>query len=314
VLSIAFLPDADGDGRIDLDATGWDSSVDALRERITTLTTAGAWWMTEATRYRGEGATTDPSLAFTIVDQVEFVGAVPAGAEVPWNPGWYRPDYEGILGGLDVCRWIDGLGVREIWMWTKHHGGIEPVESNMSGPFGDISNSEHSDDLPACGHSYTLYNFDFSRAPALMLHDRGHQMEALFDRADPDLWDRFVGPVGPGNESVRRCGDTHFPPNGEADYDYTNPREVESDCLAWRPAGGEPAAITCATWYDSVMGDPSCVVDEGLAYYVWWMQAIPGRDNTFTDRGRALVDWWGLFADLEAAATDSDSWLLVPPA
>lgn len=312
VLSISFLPDADSDGVIDFEATNWTGSVGDLRHRVRELNNAGAWWATEATRYRGEGSTgTDPSLGFRIVDQIEFETSVPEGLPVPWNPGWFRPDYLEILTGIEVCRWVDGLGVREIWMWTQHHGRIEPVESNMSSRFGDISNSEGSDDLPACGHSYTLYNFNFGRTVAEMLHNRGHQAERLFQRADPTLWSRFVGDIGSiGNpNTVYRCGNTHFPPNAESDYDYVNPGGVMSNCFDWRPDGDLSQTVDCGTWFNHVYGDDRCFDDGGLAFYVWWFQAIPGWDNGLTFQNMALVDWWLLFADLESAATDSRSWL-----
>lgn len=305
VLTILFLPDADSDGVIDFEATDWQGSVPALRNRIEGLNNSGAWWMTEATRYRGGVTDSDPALGFRIVDQVEFQAAVPKGLPVPWNPGWYRPDYMAILTELDVCRWIEGLQVREIWMWTQHHGGIEPVESNMSSPlsYGDISNSERSDDLPICSQSYTLYNFNFTRTVAEMLHNRGHQAEALFSRGDPTLWGRFVGITGPqaDPDTVYRCGNTHFPPNAEYDYDYRNPRRVLSDCLNWSPEGGTPEVVDCSTWYSHVYGKPRCIDDGGLAYYVWWFQAIPAQDNQLSYGSSRVLNWWDLFADLDGA-------------
>jgi hypothetical protein len=316
VVSVAYLPDADGDGTVDFEATNWNGTVDQLRARIEGLNNEGAWWGTEASRYRGRaGDLSDPSVAFRIVDQVFLESAVPPGLEVPWKPGegWYRPDYLTILSDLDVCRWVDGLGVRELWMWTQQHGGIEPAESNMAGPFGDISNSERSDDLPICEHSYTLYNFNFTRTVSEMLHNRGHQAEALFRRGDPVLWDLFVGSVGAGADpsTVSGCGDTHFPPNAAAPYDYRNPRVVLTDCMDWRPSrDGAAEAVSCATWFEHTYGRPDCFEDGGLAFYVWWFQGMPGRDNGLTYQGAELTDWWGLFADLEAAATGTASWLL----
>ena len=312
VLSIRFLPDEDDDGTIDFDTTGYDGTVDQLRDRIESLDTAGAWWMTEATRSRRGPGESPPSLGYRIVDVLELDSEVPRGQPVPWNEGWFRPDYMTLLDEIDVCRWVDGLGVREVWMWTQHHGTIEPAESNMSSPIGDISNSERTEDLPDCGHSYTLYNYNFTRGTAEMLHNHGHQAEAVFGRGDAYLfWDEFVGArtFEGGLEEPLRCGWTHTPPNGVRDYDTFNQRAVESDCVDWDPDGAPVSEISCSTWFEAVYGDPGCFDDGGLAFTVWWFQGLPGLDNGLSYQGMPLANWWLLFADLEAVL-GAPSWLL----
>ncbi len=312
MLSIRFLPDEDGDGIVDPETTGFSGTVDELRSTIEALDIGGSWWMTEATRYRPSPGQALPSLGYRVMDTLEFVSAVPSGLPVPWNDGWFRPDYMAILTDADVCRWVDDLGVREVWMWTQHHGTIEPAESNMWSPFGDISNSERTDDLPPCGHSYTLYNFNFTRGVAEMLHNHGHQAEALFGRGDPHLfWDEFVGERTSEGGLVEpyRCGWTHTPPNGLAHYDTFSDRSVLSDCRSWKPAGGSLSEVSCSTWFEAIFGEPDCFDDGGLAFTVWWLQAIPGRGNGLTWDGTPLIDWWMLFADLESV-TAGPSWLL----
>ncbi|MGI9648043.1 MAG: hypothetical protein ACR2OI_05945 [Acidimicrobiia bacterium] len=312
VLSIRYLPDADADGFVDFDATGFQGTVEELRRRVELLDIAGAWWMTEATRYRQGQGEVRPSLGYRVVDVIESQATVPPGRPVPWNEGWFRPDYQAILSDLDLCRWVDGLGVREVWMWTQHHGLIEPAESNMWSPVGDISNSERTDDLPACEHSYTVYNYNFTRGVAEMLHNHGHQAEALFGRGDAHLfWDEFVGARTSegGLEAPFRCGWTHTPPNGLSHYDTFSDRTVASDCGAWEPAGGEVSDMDCSVWFEAVYEDPACFDDGGLAFSVWWFQGVPGEGNGLSYQGKALTNWWQLFADLESAV-DSPSWLL----
>lgn len=311
VLSIRFLPDENSDGQIDGVSTGYTGTVDDLREKIEKLDTSGLWWMTEATRYRHD-PTGVPSLGYRLAGSVELSSAVPIGAEVPWNDGWYRPDYMSILSDADVCHWVDVVGVREVWMWTQHFGQIEPTESNMSSPVGDISNSERTDDLPSCAHSYTVYNYNFDRGVAEMLHNHGHQAEAVFGRGDALLfWDLFVGQRSDegGLEDPIRCGWTHEPPNAEGEYDTHNDRSVLSDCLSWDPDGGVRSDVGCSDWFSPVYGDSRCFDDGGLAFFVWWFQSVPGRDNGLEYAGKQLANWWLLFADLEAVV-DNPSWLL----
>jgi hypothetical protein len=314
VLMIRFLPDGDSDGVIDSDTTGYSGTVAELRSTIEALETAGLWWMTESTRYRRDSGERVPSLGYRAVGEIEITSKVPLGDEVPWNDGWYRPDYRTILDESEVCRWVDEAGVREVWMWTQHYGQIEPAESNMWSPVGDISNSERTDDLPACGHSYTVYNYNFARGVAEMLHNHGHQAEALFGRGDADLfWDQFVGPRRDGGGLVEpiRCGWTHEPPNAAAEYDTHSGLRVSTDCLDWEPDGGTPAEVTCGNWFLSVYGDAECFDDGGLAFFVWWFQSFPGRENGLVYEGEPLANWWHLFADLEAVV-DRTSWLLQP--
>lgn len=314
VLSIRFLPDENRDGIVDLDATGYAGTVDELRARISMLDTAGSWWMTEATRSRQSPGQSIPSLGYRVVDVIESESAVPPGREVPWNEGWFRPDYMTILNDLDVCQWVDGLDVREVWMWTQHHGQIEPAESNMWSPIGDISNSERVEDLPACGHSYTVYNYNFTRGVAEMLHNHGHQAEALFGRGDPHLfWDLFVGARTQEGGLVEpfRCGWTHTAPNGQAHYDTFSDLTVTSDCLGWEPEGGALSEINCSDWFEDVYADSTCFNDGGLAFQVWWFQSIPGLGNDLVYEGAQLSNWWVLFADLESVITQP-SWLLDP--
>ena len=145
-----------------------------------------------------------------------------------------------------------------------------------------------------------------------MLHNHGHQAEALFGRGDGDLfWDLFVGARTKEGGLVEplRCGWTHAPPNGRAHFDTFSDRTVRTDCLDWSPDGGVVSEVSCVTWFQAVYRDPACFDDGGLAFTMWWFQSIPGRGNDLTHEGAALTNWWELFADLEASI-DTPSWLL----
>jgi len=300
VLSIRFMPDVDADGRIDLDTTGIDWPVDRLRQHINNNETGAAWWATEATRSMGRAnPAAIPSIGFKIVDRLETLDEVPVGLPVPWNTRANRPDYREILNGIDICSRVDA-GIREVWVWTQHHGIIEPAESNLSSSIGDISNSERTDDLPLCSHSYTVYNFNFTRGMAETLHNRGHQAESLYRHGtDRALWDEFE----------QRCGNTHFPPNGTSDYDYKNTTPATSTCDGWLDGSGSTSQYTCATHNSWTYGDPTCVDDGGIAYYVWWFQRIPGLNQSLN--GQPVRPWWDLFANLDRVI-QSGTWLLRP--
>lgn len=323
VFSLRFLPDVDGDGLIDPQYSGFTSpvSVDDLRRRIDVTEREGAWWATEATRYHGyRNDDAPPSINFRIALTREEIASPKIGNAVPWNDAHY-PDYMAIMTEHNICDLVDHRGIDEVWMYTQHHGDIEPAESNMSSPVGDYSNSLGTDDLPICDKPYVVYNFNFTRDADTLLHNRGHQVEAHFGRLrnDPGHPDhqlfvtQFIGSssgFGPLN-TPRRCGNVHLPPNTRGD-DYVTwlTDEVVSDCESWAPGGGQVSTLTCADWFEPAYGDPTCFDDGGLAHVVWWFQNLPGLDNGLVGQGRPLRNWWQIMGDFESVM-DEPTWLTV---
>jgi hypothetical protein len=114
-----------------------------------------------------------------------------------------------------------------------------------------------------------------------------HQIEAVLRHIDHDLfWNKFVGRPGEG-----RCGWAHFPPNGERDYDWRNPKKVWTDIEDWRPdGGGRRIEINSERWG----GD-------SLRWFIYWMQNVPGINNGLTYRGRPLTNWWRFIGDFDGA-------------
>ena len=103
-----------------------------------------------------------PSLHYQIVSSMEFLDALPT-----WpKPGDPAPmtDYNAIMRANRRTLLGGGDGVREIWIWGYHGGVVGLWESNMAGPYGDISNSDgRLDDLPVLSHTYTVYHYNYGR-------------------------------------------------------------------------------------------------------------------------------------------------------
>ncbi len=309
VLSIRFLLDADGDGIIDQETTNYSGSVDELRNRIDGLENRNAWWSTEATRYHGYAdAAAPPSMGVEIIGEIEQNTAPPLGVLAPNSTDVFFPAYDLVLAGAGICDWVDNLGVREVWMYTHHHGNLVPATSKLSSASGDISNSFRGDDMPRCANPYTLYNFNFTRGLDVMLLNRGLQIESLLRHRDAGLFvDEFVGGEAPFS-SPARCGNSVWAPNSTDAFVTWEPEVVTSDCQTWTPDGGTPAEISCSTWFTPAYGDPECFPDGGVAFSVWWMQNLPGHENGLSDGDRALTNWWEPLARLEQIET-ADSWL-----
>ena len=282
VLVLKYFPTRDG--KIDPEVTGMNEDLAVVKARVNRVTAELTAALEKGSTFHGyKDLDATPSLNYTITKEKEFLTAMPlSGNEIPWNKGIYRPDYHKILTEIGICDYVESKGIKEVWIWGYHHGNLEPAESNMAGPYGDISNSERIMDMPVCGKTYTLYNYNHSRGLAEALEDHTHQIEAVLKYIDNDLfWNKFVQPYGSQTE-VDHCGWTHYPPNGRSDYDWYNEEYVWSDCEDWKPDGsGTKKQVNCHTWAGATCND-----DGGTAFKIWWMQNIPRS-------------WWDFIADFD---------------
>ena len=94
-------------------------------------------------------------------------------------------DYHAIMQRIDARMWVTQRGVKEIWLWGYHGGVVDLWESNMAGPWGDISNSDRDPaDLPVFDRTYTLYHYNYQRGPSEAVEDHMHQIEAVLRQLD----------------------------------------------------------------------------------------------------------------------------------
>lgn len=241
----------------------------------------------QGSTYHGyKDAAAQPSLHYQIVDSIEFLEPLPtwpkAGHRVPMT------DYNAMMARIGIQQWVETRGIKEVWIWGYHGGVIDLWESNMAGPYGDISNSDRDPaDLPVFDKTYTVYHYNYGRGPSEAVEDHMHQIEAVLRHVDPALfWDKFVGKPGEG-----RCGWAHYPPNGERDYDWRNPKVVWTDIEDWQPDGhGVKQPLNCDRW----RGD-------SLTWFVYWMQNVPGAANGLSYRGHPLTNWWRFIGDFDGA-------------
>ncbi len=197
-------------------------------------------------------------------------------------------DYNALMERVNIRQWVELRGVKEVWLWGYHGGVIDLWESNMAGPYGDISNSDRDPhDLPVLSQAYTVYHYNYQRGASEAVEDHVHQIEAVLRHVDAELfWDKFVGQTG-----EVRCGWAHYPPNGERDYDWANRKYVLTDIEDWTPEGtGTKQRMNCERW--------RC---DSLTWFIYWMQNVPGANNGVTYRRRTLTNWWTFIGDFDAA-------------
>lgn len=213
-------------------------------------------------------------------------------------------DYNKIMRRVNIKQWVEQKGVKEVWIWGYHGGVVGLWESNMGGPFGDISNSNRDpNDLPVLKKTYTVYHYNYQRGASEAVEDHMHQIEAVLnwvdgrDRTPPDQWEKllfwgkFVGSDRTAKIIHPGCGWAHYPPNGEQDYDWANKRYVETDIEDWKPDGsGKKQRMNCDRWESN-----------SLKWFVYWMQNLPGADSGLTYQGGRLTNWWIFIGDFDNA-------------
>lgn len=290
VLEVRYLPVTADGRRIDRAVTtDVDAAVDELRAKIERVNRQVIDALESGSCHRRfENPAALPNLGYRIVDTIEILEPLPT-----WNkPTQDRPmtDYNAIMERINIGSWVRDRGIKEVWLWG-YHGPLKLWESNMAGPFGDISNSDRDPtDLPVLDRTYTVYHYNYQRGPSEAVEDHMHQIEAVLRTIDKELfWERYVG----GRSGHGRCGWAHYPPNGRKDYDWGNPETVMSDIDHWRPEGGERAPIDCRRWGS-----------DSLKWFVYWMQHLPADDNGIGWKGRQLTNWWRFIADFDTAMTD----------
>jgi hypothetical protein len=87
------------------------------------------------------------------------------------------------------------------------------------------------------------------------------------------------------------CGNIHFPPNGTADYDYSNPTPVLSEADDWLnfpQFQGTTDQVDCESW-----GGP----DYQRNYLLWWYERLPHITGGRYSDGK-LLNWWGYLLDM----------------
>jgi hypothetical protein len=286
VLVLQYLPTRQG--RVDRQISGdVDAPLPQIRQHIAQTTQQVIAALESGSAYhRYKNPAAPPSLRYQIVETLEFLEPLPT-----WpKPGHRVPmtDYNSLLQRIHIADWVEHQGIKEVWIWGYHGGVIDLWESNMAGPWGDISNSDRDPhDLPLLSKTYTVYHYNYGRGASEAVEDHMHQIEALLRHVDNHLfWEKFVGKPGEG-----RCGWSHYPPNGVRDYDWRNPTPIWTDIEDWRPDGGGQKQLLN---YDRWQGD-------SLRWFVYWMQNLPGYQNGLTYHNHPLTNWWHFVGDFDQA-------------
>jgi len=199
-------------------------------------------------------------------------------------------DYPAILQQLDVIARISKREIDEVWVFGFPHAGF--YESTMGGAGAFWCNAPPLAGTAGCKRRFTLMGFSYERGVGEMHESFGHRAESILEKTfartsgAANLYARFTT-YDKKNPDHAEVGNIHFAPNSEADYDWGNPRLVESACDDWYnfPAfQGTRRQVNAAEWGG---GDIR-------AHHVWWFKHIPhvaGRTSGVHN------NWWQYIID-----------------
>ncbi len=205
--------------------------------------------------------------------------------------GFHDPDtadYPKTFRDYNVLPRVNKGDIDEVWFFGAPYFGYN--ESAMAGPRAFYVNGEVYDKVPS-KRPFVIMGFNYERGVAEMVHDLCHRTESTMSRVYGGWkveelttnWARFAANFAQSG-GVAACGTCHWPPNAEKDYDYANPRTVQSsadDWLTYPKLAGAKKPVSRATW-----GGP----DYQRNYLKWWFAHLPHAPGVNAD-GR-LNNWW----------------------
>ena len=208
--------------------------------------------------------------------------------------GWHQPDgvdYTAILKEFGLERRVAAGEIDEVWLMGAPYAGY--YESTMAGPNAYFCNSGPVEGIDS-KRLFVIMGFNYERGVGEMLEDFGHRAESIlrhvygsWEPKPTHAWNRFTlyDKVAPGQAA---CGNVHFAPNSQGDYDWGNKSFVESTCDDWLDypnLTGRKRLVTAGDW-----GGGDC-----RAHHKWWFRRLPRAPGRAAD-GK-LNNWWPYVID-----------------
>jgi len=218
-------------------------------------------------------------------------------------PG-HSPDiinYQKLINDLKLCEGRNNDQFHEVWLWGGPYFGF--YESTMTGPNSFYVNSSPVANT-TCTKQLYIMGYSYERGVKEMAHNLGHRTESIMrhlfgswqQNSTNHLWEQFAlsNHLSP-NYNYSGCGNTHFPPNGTADYDYWNYNNTPSTCNNWYQfpnLTNQKSDINCTAWNCNQLNQPG-------NYELWWLAHLPKYQGLSNGKWN---NWWKYILDYENAA------------
>ena len=206
------------------------------------------------------------------------------GAKSPRLPK--EVSYDAVLRKYNILRRVAAHEIDEVWIFGFPHAGF--YESTMGGPGAFWCNAPPLKGTEASKRRFVIMGFSYERYIGEMLEAYGHRAESIMEKTfsksagDANLWKRFIryDLAAPGRAA---CGDVHFAPNSQREYDWNNTGPVLSECYDWSlnfpNFKGDVRAVATSEWGNGDM----------RKHHTWWLNHFPrvaGRRNGIHN------NWW----------------------
>jgi hypothetical protein len=206
------------------------------------------------------------------------------GKASPHTPS--EVNYNVILGKYNILQRVARNEIDEVWVFGFPHAGF--YESTMGGPGAFWCNAPALKNTEASKRRFVLMGFSFERYIGEMLEAYGHRSESIMEKTfsklggETNLWKRFTR-YEKGAAGKAACGNIHYAPNSQQDYDWNNPSPVVSECYDWQlnfPAfKGDKRIVGPSEWGSGDIRE----------HHKWWFDHFPhvaGRKNGIHN------NWW----------------------
>ena len=213
---------------------------------------------------------------------------VMTGASAPHMP--QEVDYYAIISKFNILQLVARNEIDEVWIFNFPNAGF--YESVMGGPGAFWCNAPPLANTSASKRRFVIMGFSFERGVGEMHESYGHRVESIMEKTfgkltgEANLWKRFIryDKTSPGKAA---CGNVHFAPNSQADYDWGNKTPVKSECYDWLlnfpNFKGDIRTVDSSEWGGG----------EIRAHHKWWFNHFPrtsGRKNGIHN------NWWQYIA------------------
>ena len=195
-------------------------------------------------------------------------------------------DYNAILKKFNVLKRVANHEIDEVWIFAFPYAGF--YESTMGGPGAFWCNAPPLKGTESSRRRFVVMGFSYERYIGEMLEAYGHRAESIMDKTfsklsgEANLWQRFIRheKIAPGKAA---CGNIHFAPNSQRDYEWDNSTPVRSECHDWLvnfpTFKGDFRTVDASEWGG---GDIR-------KHHTWWFNHFPrvaGRRNGIHN------NWW----------------------
>lgn len=227
-----------------------------------------------------------------------------------------RPDEADYLtlmvDDTNLAEKIDNKQIDEVWVWGGGYFGFDEFAFKIPDDkpnYEPIPNNDwlyelRKKNLPALDRTYFVMGWIPEVGFDNQLHSFGHRAESALALTAPgqghwqrcdegSAYSRYIC-IDLDQADGAACGDIHYPPNAEIDYDYSNLRYVWSDCHSWRRfpfVWGWPQWINAGAWCADA--DEVRLTNCHEKYLSWWLDHLPRNPGTNKMYGDEMKNnWW----------------------